>query len=56
MWNFQNIIVYIIVFAAVIWLVKKFFWKKKKSNQKDADKPVAIAINIKPALVLGKHL
>ena len=38
MWNFQNIVVYIIVLAAVLWLIKKFFWKKKNSFSADCGK------------------
>lgn len=32
MWDFQNIVVYIIVALAVLWLAKKLFWKKKKNG------------------------
>lgn len=33
MWEFQNILVYIIVLAALYFLVKKFFLKKNKQNK-----------------------
>ena len=30
MWNLQNILVYLTLLAAVVYLIKKFFLKKKK--------------------------
>ncbi|MFV0592736.1 MAG: FeoB-associated Cys-rich membrane protein [Draconibacterium sp.] len=32
MWEFQNIVVYIVVLSAVLWLVKKLFWKKRGNH------------------------
>lgn len=32
MWEFQNILVYLIVLTALFFLVRKFFLKKKKRN------------------------
>jgi len=37
MWEFQNILVYLIVLAAVVYLVKKFFLKKKNRNAAGCD-------------------
>ncbi|WP_372947834.1 FeoB-associated Cys-rich membrane protein [Mariniphaga sp.] len=37
MWELQNILVYIIVLAALFFLVKKFILKKKKPNAKGCD-------------------
>ncbi|WP_083578264.1 FeoB-associated Cys-rich membrane protein [Tangfeifania diversioriginum] len=37
MWELQNILVYLIVLAAVVYLVKKIFMKKKKQNAAGCD-------------------
>jgi hypothetical protein len=37
MWELQNILVYLIVLAAVVDLVKKFFLKKKKNSAPGCD-------------------
>ncbi|MCG6186368.1 FeoB-associated Cys-rich membrane protein [Maribellus maritimus] len=35
MLDFQNIIVYIVVLASVVWLFRKFFWKKRKNSSSE---------------------
>jgi len=32
MWSFQNIVVYIIVAAAVLWLLKKLLWNGRNGH------------------------
>ncbi|RIH65052.1 FeoB-associated Cys-rich membrane protein [Mariniphaga sediminis] len=37
MWELQNILVYLIVLAALAYLVKKFFLKKKRNSHSGCD-------------------
>ncbi len=44
MWEFQNIIVYLMNACGVVLLVKKFFFRKKKLNSAGCEKSATVII------------